>query len=285
MRSYRYVVVDVFTDRALAGNALAVFTDARGLDAGELQALARELNLSESVFVLPREADGQARLRIFTPSREVPFAGHPVLGAAFVIGAAVQLDVIALETGQGLVPVRLTREGARVTFGWMTQPRPTEVPFDQTPSLLGALGVDRVELPVRVYDNGLRHALVAVADRATVAGLAPDLAALARLPVTCVSVFAGGGAAYKSRTFAPAGGVAEDPATGSAAGPIAAHLLRHGRLAPGATIEIEQGAEVGRPSRLHARAEGAIGNGAAEDVTRVEVGGAAVVVARGEFRL
>ncbi len=285
MRSYRYVIVDVFTDRALAGNALAVFTDARGLDAGELQALARELNLSETVFVLPREASGQARLRIFTPARELPFAGHPVLGTAFVIGAAVPLDVIALETGQGVVPVRLTREAGRVTFGWMTQPRPTEVPFDQGPALLAALGVDRVELPVTVYDNGLLHALVTVADRGQVASLAPDLAALARLPVTTVSVFAGEGTAVKSRTFAPAGGIAEDPATGSAAGPIAVHLLSHGRLAPGATLEIEQGAEVGRPSRLHARAEVAFGNGAAGEVTRVMVGGAAVVVARGEFHL
>ncbi len=280
MRTFRYVVVDVFTDRALAGNALAVFTDARGLDAGELQALARELNLSETVFVLPREGSGQARLRIFTPTRELPFAGHPVLGAAFVIGTTVQLDELALETGQGVVPVRLTREAARVTFGWMTQPRPAVVPFDDDAALLAALGVDRAELPIGVYDNGLRHALVPVADRATVAALAPDLAALTRLPLTCVSVFASEGAACKSRSFAPAGGVPEDPATGSAAGPIAVHLLRHGRLAPGATIEIEQGAEVGRPSRLYARAEGST-----EAVTRVEVGGAAVVVARGEFRL
>ncbi len=280
MRSYRYVLVDVFTDRALAGNALAVFTDARGLAAGELQALARELNLSETVFVLPREGDGQARLRIFTPTRELPFAGHPVLGAAFVIGTTVQLDELALETAVGIVNVRLTREAARVTFGWMTQPRPEAVPFDDAPALLAALGVERPALPLGVYDNGLRHALVGVADRATVAALALDLAALARLPVTCVSVFASEGAACKSRAFAPAGGVPEDPATGSAAGPLAVHLLRHGRLAPGATIEIEQGAEVGRPSHLYARAEGS-----AEAITRVEVGGAAVVVARGEFRL
>jgi trans-2,3-dihydro-3-hydroxyanthranilate isomerase len=279
MRTYHYVIVDVFTDRALAGNALAVFTDARGLDDGKMQALARELNLSETVFVLPKQGLGQARIRIFTPAREVPFAGHPTLGTAFVIGTSVQLDQIVLETSAGPIPVRLEREAARVVFGWMNQPLPQVIPYDDTLALLAALHVEHVELPVVAYDNGLRHVFVALANQAAVAALEPDFVALARLPEVTVNTFAGEGKQWKTRMFAPAFGIAEDPATGSAAGPLAVHLARHGRIAFGSTIEIEQGTEVGRPSRLFARVDGS-----AEMVTRVEVGGSAVVVARGEFR-
>jgi trans-2,3-dihydro-3-hydroxyanthranilate isomerase len=280
MRPFRYVVVDVFTDRPLAGNALAVFTDARGLDEVRMQALARELNLSETVFVLPKQGEGQARVRIFTPTRELPFAGHPILGAAFVIGTSVQLARIVLETAAGPMAVRLEREAARVVFGWMDQPLPRPVPFAQTPALLAALPVERSELPVAAYDNGIHHVFVALADPTAVAALQPDLAALARLPDVAVSTFAAAGPRWKTRMFAPGFGVPEDPATGSAAGPLAFHLARHGRTTFGSTIEIEQGAEVGRPSRLFARVEGS-----SEQPSRVEVGGAAVIVARGEFRI
>src|SRR6476469_3678165 len=107
MRVFRYVVADVFTDEPLAGNPVAVFTDARGLETDEMQRLARELNLSESVFVLPAEEGGHARIRIFTPSVEMPFAGHPTLGTAFVLSAPLSREEIKLETGMGLVPVRL----------------------------------------------------------------------------------------------------------------------------------------------------------------------------------
>src|SRR6266576_279270 len=105
MQTYRYVVVDVFTDRPLAGNQLAVFTDARGLDAETMQALAREINYSESTFVLPAETGGHAKMRIFTPTQELPFAGHPTLGTAFVLAGPLQLLEIRLETAAGIVPV------------------------------------------------------------------------------------------------------------------------------------------------------------------------------------
>src|SRR6185312_3300856 len=129
MRTFRYVVADVFTDTPLAGNPLAVFTDGRGLDDEEMQRLARELNLSETVFVLSPESGGHARIRIFTPVQEIPFAGHPTLGTAFVLAAPLQLIEIRLETGSGIVPVVLEREGARIIFGWMEQPIPTVEPF------------------------------------------------------------------------------------------------------------------------------------------------------------
>jgi len=281
VRTFRYVVADVFTETPLAGNPVAVFTDARALEDDEMQALARELNLSESVFVLPAEAGGHARIRIFTPGIEMKFAGHPTLGTAFVLGGPMQLAEIRLETGMGIVPVRLERDHDRIVFGRMEQPLPSWEPYSEEAALLSAIGVTRSELPVELYDNGARHVYVALASPEDVARLRPDLSALADLPaVLGISCFAGEGSRWKTRMFAPAGGVSEDPATGSAAGPLAVHLARHGRIGFGDEIEISQGAEIGRPSTLYARAEGS-----AEQLDRVEVGGSAVVVARGEFRL
>jgi trans-2,3-dihydro-3-hydroxyanthranilate isomerase len=281
MTSLRYVVADVFTDTPLAGNPVAVFTDARGLEDEEMQRLARELNLSESVFVLPAEADGHARIRIFTPGVELPFAGHPTLGTAFVLAQPLQLDEIRLETGMGVVPVALEREGDRIVFGRMQQPLPTWEPLADPEALLAAVGVEQSELPVELYDNGARHVYVALGSEAEVAALRPDFVALSDLPaVLGTNCFAGSGTRWKTRMFAPGGGVAEDPATGSAAGPLAVHLARHGRIGFGEEIEISQGVEIGRPSTLYARADGS-----ADQLERVEVGGSAVVVARGEFRL
>jgi trans-2,3-dihydro-3-hydroxyanthranilate isomerase len=279
--AFRYVVADVFTDKPLAGNQLAVFTDAREIPEDLLQPLAREMNFSETVFVLPKESDGHARIRIFTPTIEIPFAGHPTLGTAFVLAAPLQLAEIRLETGSGVVPVRLDREGPRIVFGRMEQPLPRVEPYENEAELLDALGVERSELPVEVYDNGLRHVYVALPSEDDVAALKPDLARLAELPaVLGINTFAGSGSRWKTRMFAPGDGVPEDPATGSAAGPLALHLARHGRIAFGDEIEISQGAEIGRPSTLYARAEGS-----AERVEKIEVGGSAVIVARGEFRL
>src|SRR5207245_1509464 len=196
---FRYVICDVFTDRPLAGNQLAVFTDARLVPEHLLQPIAREMNFSETVFVYPAAAGGHAKIRIFTPFNELPFAGHPVLGRPFVLAAPP---------------------------------------------------------------------------------LAPDLAALARATPAGVSCFAGSGVRWKTRMFAPGHGIAEDPATGSAAGPLACHLVRHGLIQPGEEIQITQGVEMGRPSTLFARA-----GGTRERIESVEVGGSAVTVARGEFRL
>jgi trans-2,3-dihydro-3-hydroxyanthranilate isomerase len=280
--SFRYVVADVFTDKPLAGNQVAVFTDARKVPEEELQRLAREINFSETVFVYPPEAGGHARIRIFTPAAEIPFAGHPTLGTAFVLAAPLQLGEIRLETGSGVVPVTVERdERGGIVFGRMEQPLPTIEPYSDQEPLFDALGVEGSELPVELYDNGLRHVYVALASEDAVAGLRPDLGRLGELPaVLGINCFAGSGKRWKTRMFAPGGGVAEDPATGSAAGPLALHLARHGRIAFGDEIEISQGAELGRPSTLYARVEGS-----ADELTRVEVGGSAIIVARGEFRL
>ena len=281
MGVFRYVVCDVFTDRPLSGNQLAVFTDARGIPEGDLQGLAREMAFSETVFVYPANGDAHVRLRIFTPEAELPFAGHPVLGSAFVLGGPLQAETVRFETGVGVIPVLLEREGARIVFGRMTQPVPTWEPFTQTDELLAALGANRSELPVEVYDNGLKYVYVVLPSVDDVARLAPDLRRLGGLTtVLGTNCLAGSGKIWKTRMFAPADGVPEDPATGSAAGPLAVHLLRHGLVGSGEEIEISQGSELNRPSTLYATAWGT-----PEQIDRVEVGGSAVVVARGEFRL
>ena len=281
MRRFRYVVCDVFTDTALAGNQLAVFTDARDLDPLTMQALAREMNFSESVFVLPPQADdADVRIRIFTPGTELPFAGHPTLGSAFVLGGPLQKIVIRLETGAGVVPVELERQGAEIVFGWMEQPIPRWKTFERTEELLAALGVQGSLLPIEEYDLGPSHLFVELDSAAEVAALEPDFAALGRVTSAGANCFARDGSGWKTRAFFGDLGISEDPATGSAAGPLAVHLARHGRIAFGAEIAIEQGTEIGRPSMLYARVEGRDGT-----ASRIEVGGAAVIVARGEFRL
>jgi trans-2,3-dihydro-3-hydroxyanthranilate isomerase len=282
MATYRYVIADVFTDVPLQGNQLAVFTDAREIPEQQLQPLAKEMNYSETVFVFKPEADGHARIRIFTPTSELPFAGHPVLGTAFILAGPLQLPEIRLETGQGIIPIALDRdESGRIVFGRMQQPIPKVEPFDRTKELFAALGIEGSELPVELYDLGIRHVYVALPNEEAVAALEPDYAALVRLTgIVGVNCFAGSGTRWKTRMFAPADGVPEDPATGSAAGPLGVHLARHGLISFGEEIEITQGVEIGRPSKLFVRIDGS-----AEEVERVECGGSAVVVARGEFVL
>jgi trans-2,3-dihydro-3-hydroxyanthranilate isomerase len=281
MRGLRYVLADVFTDTPLEGNQLAVFTDGRELDTELMQKIACEMNLSETVFVLPPEGEGQARIRIFTPSSELQFAGHPTLGAAFVLGGPLQSEALHLQTGAGLVTIELEREGPRISFGRMQQPLPTIEPFRDVEALLFALGAAQAALPVEIYDNGVPHVYVALGSREAVAELQPDLPAVERLVgARGTYCFAGEGARWKARMFGPGIGIQEDPATGSAAGPLALHLARHGVVAFGTEIEIEQGAEMNRPARMYATAFGS-----ADAVERIEVGGSAVIVARGEFRL
>ena len=279
MGRHRYVVANVFTDAPLSGNQVAVFTDARGIPEEQLQPLAKELNLSETTFVYPPRADGHVYMRIFTPSVELPFAGHPTLGTAFVLGAPLQLVEIKIETGRGTIPVQLEREGPRIVFGRMTQPLPSVAIFPRAAELLAVLGVES-QLPVEIYDNGVPHVFVTLASEAEVAALQPDSQRLLEFGVVGINCFAGEGLRWKTRMFGPGLGMAEDPATGSAAGPLALHLARHGRIAFGDEIEIVQGVEIGRPAKLFARVEGS-----ADAVERIEVGGSAVVVARGEFRL
>ncbi|MGN6377635.1 MAG: PhzF family phenazine biosynthesis protein [Gaiellales bacterium] len=276
-----FQILDVFTDTPLAGNQLAVFPNATEVPEHLLQPLAREINFSETVFVYPpMDPANTARIRIFVPVAEVPFAGHPVLGTAVALAAQRNLSELRLETGQGVVPVTVTG-----THGSMRQPLPSVAPYANAEGLLQALGVQTSELPVEVYDNGLEHVYVTLPSVADVLAIRPNTTALVDLEpdsdgVVGFNCMAGAGDRYTTRMFAPADGVAEDPATGSAAGPLACHLARHGRIGWGQQITISQGEVIGRPSTLLARAEGS-----AEGITGVEVAGDAVLVGDGAFSL
>src|SRR5947209_11736665 len=210
MRRFRYVLCDVFTDVPLAGNQLAVFTDARDLTSEEMQELARETKLSETVFVLPPTApDADVRIRIFTPALELPFAGHPTLGTAFVLGGPLSKIVIRLETGAGVIPVELEREGPRIVFGLMQQPIPRIEPVADPGPIFEALGVSGSGLPVERYDLGPGHVYVELGSPEEVAALRPDIGALAHATPDAVNCFARDDGIWKTRMFAPNHGVVE----------------------------------------------------------------------------
>ena len=277
---YRFMIVDVFTDTPLAGNQLAVFSNATGMSEELMQRLATEMGFSETTFVLRPTEGGDFRMRIFTTKQELPFAGHPVLGTAFALAGPLQSVVLRIETDMGIVPVAMEREGAKLVFGRMEQPIPTIKPLGPAAiELFEALGVQGSTLPVEEYDNGVRHVYVGLPSFAEVAAVKPDIGWVAAIiGGAAVNTFAVEDGKVKTRMFAPELGSVEDAATGSAAGPLAAHLARHGVIPWGTMITISQGAEIGRPSTLYASAEGE-----GDTIKRVEVGGEAVVVARGEF--
>ncbi|MHC0433535.1 PhzF family phenazine biosynthesis protein [Streptomyces sp. O3] len=275
---HAYVVVDAFAQERLHGNPVAVFFDSDDLSADLMQRIAREMNLSETTFVLRPRNGGDARIRIFTPVNELPFAGHPLLGTAAALGERVEGDTLRLETAMGTIPFELDREDGRVTSARMRQPVPTWEPFDRADELLAALGVAESTLPVEVYHNGPRHVFVGLESVAALSALHPDHRALTAFDDLAANCFAGTGSQWRSRMFSPAYGVVEDAATGSAAGPLVIHLLRHKALTHGRHVEIAQGVDIGRPSRMRARVEG---TGA--DITGVEVGGDCVITARGSL--
>ena len=290
-----YLHYDVFTDRPLVGNQLAVFPDGRGLTTAQMQAIAREMNFSESTFILPAErSDTDVRMRIFTPFVEMPMAGHPTVGSTFALahtGAIAQgrtRFVFGLNVGP--TPVDLEWDGDRVRFVWMTQGRPTfAAPIDDRAQVVAAIGLEESalvdRLPIQEVSCGVPYLMVPLRDRAAVDRALPDAAALSRLSAIssahpAVFLFAQEGITAYSRMFAPDLGVFEDPATGSASGPLGCYLVQHGCISGDAARQIvsHQGVKMGRASRIHISIGG--GPGAIEDV---RVGGEAVLVARGEL--
>lgn len=300
-RRLPYVQVDVFTSRVLEGNALAVFTDARGLSGGEMQAIARETNLSETTFVFADPAAPPGRpvpVRIFTVGEEVPFAGHPTLGTAFVLrqdpalagaaGGARAPGEVVLALGVGDVPVAF-EDRAEGTFGEMRQRDPVFGREHARGDVADALGVVDEDLderaPIQTVSTGLAFAIVPFRSLATLRALRIDAArAEAYLAGTdarffylvCREVEQADAALHARMIFY--GG--EDPATGSAAGCCIAWLVRHGLASPGEGLVIEQGIEVRRPSRIHVRA-----GGGRDRVSDVRVGGHVVEACRGELFL
>ena len=272
-----YLVADVFTQTPLEGNPVAVFLDAAGMQDELMQRVAAEMHLSETTFVLPPENGGDARVRIFTPVNELPFAGHPTLGTAVALSESHAGDLLRLETAMGTIPFELRRGGGRAAgSARMQQPIPTREPYERAGELLAALGLELSTLPVDVYRNGPRHVFVGLPGVDALSAVKPDLLALAEHPDIATNCFAGAGSTWRMRMFSPAYGVAEDAATGSAAAPLAAHLARHGLVEFGQWIEIGQGVEMGRPSTMRAKVDGT-----SERLDSAVVAGHAVVVARG----
>ena len=303
MRSYRYLHLDVFTDAPLEGNQLAVFPEPRGLTTDMMQAITREMNFSECTFIFPPESPGtDVRMRIFTPGDELPMAGHPTIGSTFalvhegVITGGQQGFVFGL--GVGPTPVSLEWKGDTLDFAWMTQKNPVfGAEVKDRAGFARALGVEASELapPVpQVVSCGVRFLFAALATRDAVDRVAVDYAsyrevcrgsALDDLPLFVFTVEAGNSSsdeAVYSRMLAPQFGIAEDPATGGASGPLGCYLFKHTlidrtRLAHAVSL---QGVKMKRPSRIHISIEAT-----GEDITRVRVGGRSVLVGDGRLTI
>jgi len=287
-RTFRYRVVDVFAERPLEGNPLAVFPDGRGLDDATLQAVARELNLSETAFGLPATRPGcAARLRVFTPARELPFAGHPTIGGAFVLRdegiVAAQSERFVLDEGIGPVPIEAER-GPNPML-WLTTPPILDGRRYDRAACAKALGLapsDLLDAPPQCLSAGNPTVFVGVKSEVLVDSAWLDRAGSQGLQAAgeapfCVFVFAPRPDGAYSRMFAPEYGIVEDPATGSSTGPLAAFMMRHG-LAPttaGTRLRCEQGTKMGRRSILHVRVRGDRG------ADGIDVGGHVVPLAEG----
>jgi trans-2,3-dihydro-3-hydroxyanthranilate isomerase len=275
-RSYRYLHYDVFTDRLFGGNQLAVVLDGRGLSGSTMQAVANEMNFSETTFVLPAERpDTDVRMRIFTPANELPIAGHPTIGSTFALARAGIIaegrERFVFGLGAGPTPVTLTWRGGDLSFAWMTQGSPIfSDPIADRAAVAAALTLPEEalapSLPAQVVSCGVPFLFVALKTRAEVdaAAAVPGLlsSVLRSTGTGAHGVFlfspehapdGGDGATAYSRMFAPELGVVEDPATGIASGPLGCYLVRHhvvAREAADALLSL-QGAKMGRPSYIH----------------------------------
>jgi trans-2,3-dihydro-3-hydroxyanthranilate isomerase len=292
MKYHCYKVVDVFTTDALEGNALAVFPDASGLDATTMQKIAKEFNLAETAFVLPAtRKDCAVTLRIFTPAQELPFAGHPTVGSAFVLleeGIVPKgSSAFVVEEKIGPVPVRID-SGARPMI-WLRTPPIREGRCYDSALSAAALGLkpqDLLPIAPQLLNAGNPTLIVAAQDKAAVDRAWPDLAALKTLKggetdPFCVFLFTPTPEGAYSRMFAPEYGIAEDPATGSSTGPLTAYMIRHKLVSgqAGTRFVSEQGTKMGRRSFLHVEIQGERG------AHGILVGGHVTPVAEGVVKL
>ena len=271
MTRREYTLVDVFTDRKFGGNQLAVFRDARGISDELMQAAAKELNLAETTYVVPAEHGGDHKIRIFSPARELPFAGHPTVGTAFVLADARDAT-LRLEERVGTLEVTV-RDG----FTEMEQPLPTFEPVADRDAVAASISLDAADLepalPIEIGSSGVRFMFVAVKTLDAVRRASPRGLAEATYIFTAQTVEPG--STVHGRMYAPWQGIAEDPATGSANGPLGAYLVRHG-LSDGKGIVSEQGFEMGRRSILYVRV-----GGDRDRITSVHVGGRCTIAGGG----
>ena len=293
MQTYRYYTCDVFTDRTFGGNPLAVLTDARGLDDATMQSIAREFNYSETAFVVPpSDPRHTARLRIFTPGGELPFAGHPTVGAAFVlasVGATPGAAEIVLEEGVGPVPVRIERSGGLAVGCTLTTARlPERVAFAPAASRLApmlGLTVADIAEPGEVWSCGVPFCVIPLASTAALQRARIDAGRWARtlgrhIGREVYPIAREDATTWRVRMFAQGFGIAEDAATGAAAAALAGWLVERDRVDGARRWRILQGEQIGRPSEITLEAD--VANGAP---TSVRVGGRCVMVADGQLRL
>lgn len=302
MNSKQFVIADVFTDERFGGNQLAVFTDGSGLEPAMMQNIAREMNYSETTFLFPPERGGDYRVRIFTPAHELPFAGHPLVGSAYVIVAermkpwSGPLTSITLEAGVGPIHVEVRTDSGQLGRTTMTQPSPvvrgsySDVARLAKALSLDALRIEQTGLPVETIFNGIAVLIVPVANLAAIEDIRVDGGELERISkevgASTVLVFTQETVLPTStvhcRVFAPAAGVSEDAATGSANGPLGFYLVRHRlvKAEPTTKIVSEQGFEMKRPSILYIDVDV---DSATGEVTAVRVGGGVVIAGRGEI--
>ena len=301
MRTYRYLHYDVFTDSPFEGNQLAVFPEPAGLSTEDMQTLTREMNFSECTFIFPSEAPGtNVRMRIFTPGEELPMAGHPTIGSTFALAeegviAPGQSDFV-FGLGVGPTPVSMDWKGNTLDFAWMTQRNPVfGAEITDRDGFARAIGVaagDLASSPVQIVSCGVPFLFAALASRRAVDGVSIDRRAFAdackaagveELPVflfTADRAGSTGDEAVYSRMLAPGFGIAEDPATGGASGPLGCYLFKY-RVVPRerlARVISLQGVQMRRPSRIHISIDA---NG--EEITRVRVGGRSVRVGDGRL--
>lgn len=288
-----YHVVDVFTDVPFEGNPLAVFPDATGLSSAMMQKIARELNLSETTFVLPRESRaGSTRVRIFTPRAEMPFAGHPTVGTAYVLRElnAVPVHATRLTLEENIGPVNVRVDGADDPMLWLTSPPVDDLGAVERGACAAAVSLTENDLmanvPCEIFSAGNPSLFIPVRTAACVDRAGLDISALPALLRSCdtapfVFVFAQHANGAYSRMFAPHLGVPEDPATGSATGPLAAFMMKHELVASkdGTHFVSEQGTAMGRRSLLHVLIHGESGE------RGIEIGGKVRHVAKGAFQV
>ena len=302
MKNRSFVIADVFTEQRFGGNQLAVFIDAEGLDAPTMQNIAREMNYSETTFILPPEEGGDYRVRIFTPMEELPFAGHPCVGTGHVIVADRMKPwtggetTVMLETGVGPIRVTVQTESERAGHTTMTQPLPqVRGTLSDRLKLAASLSLnssDLAELPVEAIYNGITVLIVPATSLAAVQRIKVDANKLEEIShemgAQTVLVFTRETVELTSsahcRVFAPAAGVLEDAATGSANGPLGFYMVKQGLVEPARTIRIvsEQGFEMKRPSLLHIEVDTDTDT---NEVTAIRVGGGVVITGRGEMIL
>ncbi|WP_445364251.1 PhzF family phenazine biosynthesis protein [Microbulbifer sp. ANSA003] len=279
---HNYAIVNAFSDQPLAGNPVAVFFSCDDLDSSIMQRIAAEMRLSESTFVLRPKLSGDARVRIFTPVNELGFAGHPLLGTALALSHRLGKSSLHIETIKGSFPFSVQQlphqQDTQIAHIDMCQPSPVIRLYPGEEHLLHSLGLLHSTLPVEEYDVGPCHVFVGVEDLESLSLLNPDQRALAKhKDMAAICFCREGPVTWRVRMFSPAYGVVEDAATGSAAGPLALHLARHGLIDFGQMIEIRQGVEMGHPSKLEGMAQ------KSSEKYQIFAGGNAIEVAQGSY--